>query len=84
MQSVLASTLRPGAIASAIRQSWKKSLPDFFIPTIRDPDTDRQRATTTDGHFNIDFVARIVSYLSMLVVMGIDKCDSRCLIIIMS
>ena len=82
MQSVLASTLRPGTIATAIRHSWTKSLPDFFIPTIRDPETDRQRATMTDGHFNIDFVTRIVYYRSMLVVMGIAKCDSRCLIII--
>ena len=81
MQSVLVSTLKPGTIATAIRQSWEKSLPDFFIPPIRDPVTDRQRATTTDGHFDIEFVARVVSYLSMLVVMGIDKCTSRCLII---
>ena len=72
MQSVLASTLRPGSIASAIniRQSWKKSLPDFFIPTIRDPDTvhtDRQRATTTDGHFNIDGLMDVMtrSYKSL-------------------
>ena len=81
MQSVLASTLRHGSIASAIRQSWRQSLPDFYIPPIQEPETERQRDTKSDGHFNIDFVQQSVTYLSMLVVMSIDKCTSRCLII---
>ena len=34
MQSVLASPPRPGTIASAIRQSWRQSLPDFHIRPI--------------------------------------------------
>ena len=72
MQSILASPPRPGTIASAIRQSWRQSLPDFYIPPIREPATERQRDTKSDGHFNIDFVRQIVTDLSMLVVMGID------------
>ena len=81
MQPVLASTHRPGSIASAIRQSWQQSLPDFYIPPIQEPETDQQQDTKSDGHFNIDFVQQIVTYLSMLVVMGINKCTSRCRII---
>ena len=84
MQSVLASTLRPGSIASAIHQSWRQSLPDFYIPPIQESETDGQRDTKSDGHFNIDFVRQVETYLSMLVVMGIDKCTSGCRIIIMS
>ena len=79
---------RPGTIASAIRQSWRQSLPDFYIPPIQEPKTDRQRDTKSDhsdGHFNIDVVQQIVTYNvmyhSMLVVMGIGKYISRCLII---
>ena len=41
---------------------------------MHDPDTP-QLAPKSDGHFSIDFVNRIVAYLSMLVVMGIDKCS---------
>ena len=48
---------------------------------MQEPVTDQQRATKSDGHFNIDFVQQVVTYLSMLVVMGIDKCTPRCLII---
>ena len=57
----------------------RQSLPDFYIPPMFDPDTP-QRAPQSDGHFGIGFVNKIVTYLSMLVVMGIDKCTSRCLI----
>ena len=78
MQSVLDSTHslshRPGSVASGIRQSWQQSLPDFYIPPIQEPETDQQQDAKSDGHFNIDFVQQIVTYLSMLVVMVIDKC----------
>lgn len=79
MQSVLASTSKLGSIVSTVRASWRQSLPDLNIPPMFDPDTP-QRAPQSDGHFSIDFVIKIVTYLSMLVVMGIDKCTSRCLI----
>ena len=79
MQSELASSIKAGSIASAVRASWRQSLPDFYIPPMFDPDTPQQ-AHKSDGHFSIDFVNRIVTYLSMMVVMGIDKCTSRCLI----
>ena len=69
MQSVLASTSKLGSIASAVRESWRQSLPDFYIPPMFDPDTP-QRAPQSDGHFSMDFVNKIVTYLSMLVVMG--------------
>ena len=42
---------------------------------MHDPDTP-QPAPKSDGHFRIDFVSKIVIYLSVLVVMGIDKCTS--------
>ena len=69
-------------IASAVRALWRQYLPNFYIPqlTLHDPDTP-QRATTADEHFNIDFVSKRVAYLSMLVMMGIGRCTSRCLAI---
>ena len=80
MQSVLASSCKPGSITSAVRASWREFLPDFYIPKMHDPDTPQQ-APKSDGHFSIGFVNSIVAYLSMLVVMGIGKRTSRCLII---
>ena len=62
MQSVLASTSKLGSIASAVRASWRQSLPDFYIPPMFDPDTP-QRAPQSDGHFSIDLVNKIVTYL---------------------
>ena len=83
MQSVLASSCKPGSIASAVRASWQELRPDFYIHKMHNPDTPWQ-APKSDEHFSIDFVNRIVAYLSMLVVMGIDNCTSRCLIMILS
>ena len=76
MKSVLTPTNRPGSIACAIRDAWRRSLHDVFMPKIRDLEAEHQRHTQCDGHFSIDFVQRVAAFLRMLVVMGIDECVS--------
>ena len=81
-------------IATAITAAWRRYLPDFYIPFMKDDatleaeDDSRSSSSSTSSHtkgldssFDSYTVHKLADYLKSLAVMGIDKCTSRCLIL---
>ena len=94
MQStIFSSTSGKRVIATAITAAWRKYLPNFYIPPMQDDETilasDDATSTSSSSsqtkglHSSFDYhiVQRLATFLQDLVVMGIDKCTSRCLIL---
>ena len=80
-------------IATAITAAWRRYLPDFYIPFMKDDATLEAEDVATssssssnhtnglDSSFDSYTVHLLADYLKSLAVMGIDMCTSRCLIL---